>query len=94
MDLVRSLKEMIGELIVARIPVLNKDDMVFVLLHKVEASGIWVQSHSFNQDLLEKHDTAVSTTTLLLFVPYTSIDYIVASIEGIVLSEAALGLKE
>jgi hypothetical protein len=90
---VRTLKEMIGELIVARIPVLDKDGMVFVRLHKVEANGIWIESHTFNQDLLEKHGVPVSTTTLLLFVPYTSIDYVVASIETIALSETALGLR-
>ena len=89
-----SLKEMIGKLIVARIPALDNENMVFVRLHKVEPSGLWVESHFYNQEMLEKFDMPVSSTTLVLFVPYSSIDYIVSSIRTIALSETAFGLGE
>lgn len=90
----RSLTEMIGELIMARIPALDAENMVFVRLHKVESSGIWVESHCYNQEMLEKFDMPVSATTLVLFVPFSSIAYIVSSIRTIALSETALGLGE
>ena len=40
---VKSLTEMIGDLIVARIPVLDKENKIVVRSHNVEPSGIWVQ---------------------------------------------------
>lgn len=51
---VLSLREMVGTLILARIPVLDKENNVFVRLHRVEMSGIWVESKTFNQEMLEK----------------------------------------
>ena len=85
---------MIGEFIVARIPALDKEGMVFVRLHKVEASGIWIESHTYNQEMLERFDMPISTTTLILFVPFAAISYVVASVETIALSEPGLGLTE
>jgi hypothetical protein len=89
---VLSLREMVGTLIVARIPTLDKENNVFVRLHRVEMSGIWVESKTFNQDMLEKYEIPASITTLVLFIPFSGIDYIISSIECVSLSEAALGL--
>ena len=90
---VLSLREMVGTLIVARIPVLDKDNNVFVRLHRVETGGIWVESKTFNQEMLEKYEIPVSITTLVLFVPFCRIDYIISSVECVSLSETALGLN-
>ena len=91
---VLSLREMIGTLIVARIPALDKENNVFVRLHKVEMSGIWVESKTFNQDMLEKYEIPASITTLVLFIPFSGIEYIIASVESVTLSETALGLSD
>jgi hypothetical protein len=52
---VLSLREMIGTLIVARIPVLDKENNVFLRLHRVEMGDIWVESKTFNREMLEKY---------------------------------------
>jgi hypothetical protein len=90
--LVKSLTEMIGDLIVTRIPVLDKENKIVVRLHKVEEGGIWVESQAFNEAMLEEYEMPVSVTSLLLFIPFSGIDYIVSSIHTIALSETAFGL--
>ena len=92
--LITSLKELVGKSIVAHIPALDKENSVFVRLHKVEANGIWIESKTFNQAMLEKFEMPVSFTTLVLFVPFCGIDYIVSSVESITLSETAFGIGE
>ena len=91
---VLSLREMVGTLIVARIPTLDKENNVFVRLHRIEMSGIWVESKTFNQDMLEKYEIPASITTLVLFIPFSGIDYIISSVECVSLSETALGLND
>lgn len=86
------LREMVGTLIVARIPALDKDNDVFVRLHRVDIGGIWLESKTFNQEMLEKYEIPASITTLVLFIPFSGIGYIIASVDRVTLSEAALGL--
>ncbi len=88
----RSLRSMVGEIVIARIPALNADEMTMVKLHKVEATGIWIESQGFTDAMMKKCNLATSVTTLLLFVPFHRIEYIVGSIRTLSLSEKALGL--
>ncbi len=83
-----------GTLIVARIPALDHDNMVLVRLRKVEACGIWVESQNFNETMLQKFGMATSATTLVLFVPFSGIEFIVSSVNSVALSETAFGLNE
>ena len=85
---------MIGKFIVTRIPALDRENMVLVRLHKVEESGIWIESQSFNETMLQKFGMAASATTLVLFIPFSGIEFIVSSVSSISLSEAAFGLGE
>ena len=87
------LRDMIGKFIVARIPALDRENNVLVRLHRVEMAGIWVERKTFNQEMLEKYDIAASITTLILFIPFSGIEYIVSSMECVALSETALGLE-
>ena len=88
----RDFKEMIGKMIVARIPALDQDDIVTVRLHKVEANGIWIESQEFNEAMLHRVGMAASLRGLVLFVPFSSVDFIVSSVSSPALSEAAFGL--
>lgn len=94
MTMTLCLREMTGTLIVARIPVLDPEEMVTVRLHKVESSGVWIESQDFHEAVLKRVGMAASTTSLVLFIPFSGIDYIVASVNSTVLSEAAFGLAE
>jgi len=88
------LKDLVGKLVVMRVPALDRNDHVYVKLLRLEAAGLWVESHAYNQAMLDKYDLPSSASTLVLFLPYNSITYVVSSIQTIVLSEAALGLSE
>jgi hypothetical protein len=88
------LREMVGTLIVARIPALDKENNVFVRLHRLEMGGIWVESKTFNQEMLAKYEIPASITTLVLFIPFCGIEYIISSVECVSLSETALGLRD
>ena len=90
----KSLKTLVGEVIMARLPVLDKEDMVLVKLHKVEAAGIWVESQDFTETVMTKCKIVASRTTVLMFIPFHGIDYILGSIDSMSLSETAFGLSE
>jgi hypothetical protein len=89
---VRTLAGMIGEVIIVRIPLLEAERMLLVKLHGVEAHGIWIESQDFTNELMEKFHFSSSRTTLLIFVPFEKVDFIIASLDSLSLSEPALGL--
>ena len=93
-NMTRSLKSMVGEMIVARIPALVSDEMSLIKLHGVDLNGIWIESQDFTDMMMEKLHLTSSGTTLVLFVPFHSIDYIVGSIDSLALSEKSFGLTQ
>jgi hypothetical protein len=88
----RTLANMIGEVLIVRIPLLDTDGMILVKLHGVEAQGIWIESQDFTNQMMEKFRFSISRTTLLLFLPFDKIDFIIASLDSLSLSEPAFGL--
>jgi hypothetical protein len=88
----RSLANMIGEVIVVRIPLLDTDGMILVKLHGIEAQGIWIESQEFTNQLMEKFRFVSSRTTPLVFVPFDKVDFIIGSLDSLSLSEPAFGL--
>ena len=87
-----TLASMVGKVIIARIPALNAKEMSLVKLHGIEPNGIWIESQDFTDAMMNRCKLTASRTTLLLFVPFHNIKYIVGSIDALSLSEAALGL--
>jgi hypothetical protein len=83
---------MVGKVIIARIPALDAKEMSRVKLHGVEANGIWIESQGFTDAMMQKCHLATPVTTLLLFVPFHRIEFIVGSIHELSLSEKAFGL--
>jgi len=90
----RSLKSMVGEMIILRVPALESEEMSLVKLHSVEASGIWIESQDFTDAMMKKMQLSASATTLILFVPFQSIEFIVGSKNSLCLSERAFGLSD
>jgi hypothetical protein len=88
----RSLKSMVGEMIILRAPVLDPENMSLVKLHAVESSGVWIESQEFTEAMMKKLQFSSSVTTLILFIPFQSIDFIVGSNNSLCLSERAFGL--
>lgn len=90
----RTLKNMVGEVIIARIPILNEYELSLVKLHGVDANGIWIESQEFTESMMKKLKFTTSATTLVLFVPYPGIDFVIGSIDSLCLSETAFGLSD
>jgi hypothetical protein len=90
----RPLKSMVGEIIMARIPALDKEEMVLVKLHMVEATGIWVESQDFTETVMRRCGIAASRTTVLMFVPFASVGFVLGSIDSMSLSEKAFGVSD
>jgi hypothetical protein len=90
----RTLKSMVGEIIMARIPALDKKEMVLVTLHMVEAAGIWVESQEFTETVMAKCNIVASRTTVLMFVPFHGVEYVLGSIDSLSLSEKAFGVSD
>jgi hypothetical protein len=88
----RSLASMIGEVIIVRIPLLDADGMMLVKLHGIEAHGIWIESQDFTNQLMENFHFSSSRTTPLVFVPFDKVDFIIAHLDSLSLSEPAFGL--
>jgi len=90
----QSLKSMIGEMIILRVPALESEEMSLVKLHAVETRGIWIESQDFTDAMMKKMQLTASATTLILFVPFQSIEFIVGSKNSLCLSERAFGLSD
>lgn len=91
---VKPLRSMVGQMIIVRSSVLHEDDMIRVRLHAVEPEGVWVESQAFTEKMMDRCGVATSISTLLMFIPFARIDYVVGSIRAVSLSEEALGLSE
>lgn len=80
----------------ARIPMLCDEDeeMILVKLHRVERAGIWIESQKYTESMLKRFGFSSSQTTLVLFVPFARVDFIVGSIGLLALSEEAFGLRQ
>jgi hypothetical protein len=83
---------MIGEIIIVRIPLLDAERMILVKLHGIELHGIWIESQDFTNQLMEKFHFSSSRTTPIVFVPFVKVDFIIASLDSLSLSESSFGL--
>ena len=90
----RTLASMIGEVIVVRIPLLDAESMTLVKLHGIEAHGIWIESQNLTNQLTEKFHCSSSRTTPLVFLPFDKVDFIIASLDSLALSESAFGISD
>jgi hypothetical protein len=91
----QTLKGLVGTLVIASIPALNnEEEMVLVKLHKVESAGVWVEHQGFTDRMLLRCQIAVSRTTVIVFVPFEGVNFILSSIDSVALSETAFGLGE
>lgn len=87
-------RSLVGEIIIIRSAVLDPDEMTRVRLHRVVREGIWIESQAFTDEIMRRCNTANSITTLLQFIPFARIDYIVGSIRAICLSEEEFGVSD
>jgi hypothetical protein len=86
------LHNMIGETLLASVPRLNPQYAEFKLL-AVDVGGIWVESQDYVEMILKKANMSGALKTPVIFLPFSSIDYITVLQDSPALSETSLGLK-
>jgi hypothetical protein len=86
-----SLEDMVGEQIGVKIPWLNPEAHVNVILESVESQGIWINSSQFNEQVLSAVGIKASLASLSLFVPFAKIDFVIGVSKIPHLSEESLG---
>jgi hypothetical protein len=86
----KNLKQMIGHEIVAWVPTLIAGIQV-VRLRGVDEGGIWIQSDTVTQAVLNELGH-VAAKTPIYFVPFQRIRLLMQADEEISLSESAFGL--
>ena len=87
-----NLQSMEGQLIYALIPFFDNVRLYPLKLHKVEESGIWIESQGFTNQI---HNTAgfdSSPRTIVMFLPWHQIATIWSSVDTPALSETRFGV--
>ncbi len=75
-----------------RIPLLAAERMILVKLHGIELHGIWIERQDFTNQMIKKFHFSSSRTTPLIFVPFVKVDFIIAPLDSLSLSEPSFGL--
>jgi hypothetical protein len=88
------LQQIEGHLVHARIPMLDHSKyLVEIRVHKVEESGLWIESNDLTQAVLQDLNEPALTRTPILFVPFQQIAFVVATAQGVSLSEQSFGVQ-
>jgi hypothetical protein len=75
-----SLQNLVGQQVTALIPTLHPSALQ-VTVHAVEIGGIWVEHDPMTQKILRDTKQAASEKTVVLFVPYSGIDWILGRLD-------------
>jgi hypothetical protein len=73
-----SLQNLVGQQVTALIPALHPSTLTQVTIHAVETGGIWIEHNPVTHKILRDAKQAASAKTVMLFVPYSGIDWILA----------------
>jgi len=83
--------EMIGQILIASIPIFHETELQQIKIHGVESGGLWVECDEYTKIWLEKLDLPAARTPIF-FVPYHEIRFAVYAHSKLALSEKKLGL--
>lgn len=89
------LHQMLGETLLGYVPSLNQftggPHIQFKLI-SVDVGGIWVECQSYTEEILKKGNRQDAPKTPVLFLPFSSINYLARVHDAPALSEKSLGL--
>ena len=86
------LSKMVGETIVAIVPMISKTKLQRIKLLGVENGGLWIESQSVTEMALGISNAQAAPKTLVLFLPWHQITVILSSADYPSLSEIELGV--
>ena len=90
--LMRRLQDMVGELILAKVPFIHSENWQTFKLHGVELGGLWVESQELTNWFLDQMKIPTTPRTIIIFLPYAQIQAVFGSVDSMALSEKAFDL--
>jgi hypothetical protein len=84
------LSEFIGEIVPFKIARIDPDHEQEVLLHGVEAGGVWIESQELTNNFLTRMRVSSSPRTIVLFLPWHEISFAIGSIDKPGLNETII----
>jgi hypothetical protein len=85
-----NLEGLIGQTVGMMVPVFDSKKTIRVKIHAIESAGIWLESQMIIEKMFAISGKTSSPATPLFFLPFSSIGFVVASIELPSLSETML----
>lgn len=85
-----SLNELIGQTIVALVPIFDPKIFKQFKLHAVETGGIWIENQEVTNTILGAAKRSAAPKTLIFFLPYQQISFVIGSLDVPSLSDQAL----
>lgn len=84
--------EMIGENVLAIVPIIDRVKFQELKIHGAEAGGIWVESQRMTDLMLNALGTPVGERTPVFFLPFGQITFAWRTIDQPALSERSFGV--
>jgi hypothetical protein len=83
--------DLIGQTVLALIPILDQTEIQEITIHGVEVGGIWIESQRYSELFLAKLDLHAIRTPIF-FVPYHEIRFVMHRLDKLELSEKKFGV--
>ena len=75
-----TLNGLIGQIVGVKIPMLNEETEVRAKIHAVEVSGLWIECKEITEIFLGSAGKRAAPTTMVFFVPFQQIQFVIATI--------------
>jgi hypothetical protein len=85
-----SLESLVGRVVGMRVPIINSESTIHAKIHRVETSGLWIESSEITELLLTSSEKTGAPRTLILFFPFSEIDFVMGFLDVPSLSEKIL----
>jgi hypothetical protein len=85
-----SLHQLIGQEIIAHVPMFHQTKWQTLKLINVETAGIWVESRDFQEWAIQNTGISITPKTAVLFLPFHQIVHILGSLDVPYVSDKAL----
>ncbi len=89
-----TLKSLVGQEIIARIPIVDEQGPSMVKLLSVDRAGIWIESKHMTEHWLSEMKISATSSAFVFFVPYHQIYWVLAFQDRVSLSEKGLGVED
>jgi hypothetical protein len=82
--------QLVGQTVVALVPLISATNFQNLKLHGVEAGGIWVESQALTELGLKAAEATMAPKTPMFFLPFWQIRFVMVSLDVPAISEKGL----